>query len=195
MHLPGFLEKAKAIAGPPPDYVSRNPNSSHSRAPSDPASIGKDGKPIKKRRIKVSNIKMHSLSFSNGNDAGQKFSELCHYSQSVIVGNTCRVAAQGGWDNNGKIDEKNIMLQVDLAFDNIDAILRSQGLKGWEDVFAVRSFHTDLSVSFDLIVRKLKERIPGHKPIWTATGVKELAFPGMKVSIEVEALVGEDGSM
>lgn len=85
------------------------------------------------------------------------------------------------------------MLQVDLAFDNIDIVLRAAGLKGWEDVYHVRSYHTDLSVSFDLMVRKLKERIPGHRPVWTAIGVKELAFPAMKIEIEVEALVGQDG--
>ena len=77
--------------------------------------------------------------------------------------------------------------QVDKAFQNVDNVLRTVGLKGWEDVYLMRTYHCDMGESFEYTVKKLKERIPGHRPVWTAVAVPRLAFPQMLIEIEVEA--------
>jgi len=74
---------------------------------------------------------------------------------------------------------------------NVDRLLRANGLRGWEDVYSIRSYHVDASQSFQPMVDLLKERLGhSHRPIWTVLGVKELALPAMKVEIEVEAHKG-----
>lgn len=131
---------------------------------------------------------MSSLTYINEPGAGQKHSDLCHYSQAVILGNVVKLSGQGGWDQTGALDADDIAGQVDLAFRNVDRVLQTSGLRGWEDVYSVRSYHVHMGSSYDLVVSKLKERIPGHRPIWTALAVPELAFPAMRIEIEVEAI-------
>lgn len=137
---------------------------------------------------------MSSLTYTNEAGAGQKHSDEGHYSQAVTLPATADIvkcAGQGGWDNTGYCDADNIKLQIDNAFDNVDRVLQAVGLRGWEDVYSVRSFHVDTDESWPLMVEKLKKRVPGHRPIWTAIGVPTLAFPPMKIEIEVEAYKGK----
>ena len=132
---------------------------------------------------------MSSLTYINEAGAGQKHSDECHYSQAVIIPATADVvkcSGQGGWGNTGYCDAHNIKLQVDNAFDNVDRVLQAVGLRGWEDVYSVRSYHVDINESFPLVFEKLKRRLPGHRPIWTSIAVPTLAFPPMKIEIEVE---------
>ncbi|KAJ5677920.1 uncharacterized protein N7477_003553 [Penicillium maclennaniae] len=130
---------------------------------------------------------MSSLTYINEEGAGQKHSDLCHYSQAVILGDVVKCSGQGGWEQTGALDAENIPRQVDLAFRNVDRVLQASGLRGWEDVYSI-SYHVDIGSSYDLTVKKLKERIPAHRPIWTAIAVPQLAFPAMKIEIEVEAI-------
>ncbi|KAI9020579.1 Endoribonuclease L-PSP/chorismate mutase-like protein [Hyaloraphidium curvatum] len=136
--------------------------------------------------------------FTDAGGPGNTFSSQYHYSQAVRLGGIVKLSGQGGWDLAGGLDGADAAGQVKLAFDNIDRILREAGLRGWEDVYLVRSFHVDKMPkegnTYDYTTRKLKERLPGHRPVWTAVAVPELAFPGMLVEIEVEALVGGDAS-
>lgn len=131
---------------------------------------------------------MSSLSYINEKGAGQKHSDLCHYSQAVVLGNIVKCSGQGGWDQTGALDVDNIPGQVDLAFQNVDRVLQAAGLRGWEDVYSIRSYHVNIDSSFDLTAKKLKERIPDHRPIWTAIAVPQLAFSAMRIEIEVEAI-------
>lgn len=40
------------------------------------------------------------------------------------------------------------------------------------------------------MVAKIKEKCgPDHRPLWTALGVETLALEGMKVEVEVEAIL------
>ncbi|KAH7013017.1 Endoribonuclease L-PSP/chorismate mutase-like protein [Ilyonectria destructans] len=133
---------------------------------------------------------MSNLQYHNETGAGQKHSDLCHYSQAVVLGDIVKCSGQGGWDNTGKLNADDIKGQVDLAFENVDRVLQTVGLRGWEDVYSIRSYHVDIGASFDLVVEKLKERIPGHRPIWTSIAVPRLAFPQMLIEIEVEAYKG-----
>ena len=134
---------------------------------------------------------MSSLTYTNEAGVGQKHSDACHYSQAVTIGNIIKCSGQGGWDTDGFCDVDNIDLQVKNAFDNVDRVLKAVGLRGWDDVYSVRSYHLDIAESFPLVIKQLQERLPGHRPIWTALGVTALALPTMKIEIEVEAYKGE----
>lgn len=89
--------------------------------------------------------------------------------------------------NSGELDDSDVKKQVDLAFENVDRVLQAAGLKGWEDVYLFRSYHFDMDTSYHYVVEKLRARIPGHRPVWTAISVPRLAFPEMLIEIEVEA--------
>lgn len=54
-------------------------------------------------------------------------------------------------------------------------------------VYSLRSYQTDIANHWGYLVEKLKKRIPGHRPLWTALEVSKLAFPAMTVELEVEA--------
>ncbi|CAD0012132.1 unnamed protein product [Aureobasidium pullulans] len=130
---------------------------------------------------------MSTLQYFNEKGAGQKHSDACHYSQAVIVGDVVKCAGQGGWDSEGNLDSDDWQGQIDNAFDNVDRVLQAAGLRGWEDVYLIRSYQLDIANHFEYFVEKLKNRIPGHRPIWTALSVPKLAFSPMLVEIEVEA--------
>ncbi|KAL4767458.1 YjgF-like protein [Aspergillus nidulans var. acristatus] len=132
---------------------------------------------------------MSALKYTNDPGAGQKHSDLCHYSQAVFLpNNIVKCAGQGGWTPEGDLNPADIEGQVKLAFENVDRVLQTAGLRGWEDVYLVRSYHVDMDASYDAVVKGLKGRISGHRPVWTAVAVPRLAFPDMKIEIEVEAL-------
>ncbi|KAI5235188.1 YjgF-like protein [Aureobasidium subglaciale] len=134
---------------------------------------------------------MSSLQYFNEKGAGQDHSDHYHYSQCVIIGDTVKCAGQGGWDNDGNLDSEDWKGQIDNAFDNVDRVLQAAGLRGWQDVYLVRSYQLDIANHIDYLVGKLKERMPEHRPIWTALSVPKLALPGMTVEIEVEAYCGK----
>jgi enamine deaminase RidA (YjgF/YER057c/UK114 family) len=119
---------------------------------------------------------------------GQKRSEVFHYSQAVVIGDIVKCSAQGGWDTNGYCDPNDLEAQVQNAFDNVDRVLKTAGLRGWDDVYSVRSYHVDMDASFELMIELLKKRIPGHRPIWTPIATPRLASPIMLIEIEVEAV-------
>lgn len=77
---------------------------------------------------------MSSLNYINEEGAGQKHSDLAHYSQIVVIGNIAKLSGQGGWDKTGDLDQYDWKQQIDNAFDNVDRVLRAAGFRGWEDV-------------------------------------------------------------
>jgi enamine deaminase RidA (YjgF/YER057c/UK114 family) len=100
-----------------------------------------------------------------------------------------KCSGQGGWDpTTGALDANNSDEQIAIAMKNVDLVLKAAGLRGWEDVYHLRSYHTDIRSSWDPLVKALKERIPGHRPCWTAVAVPHLAFPQMLIELEVEAI-------
>jgi enamine deaminase RidA (YjgF/YER057c/UK114 family) len=48
---------------------------------------------------------MSSLEYINEEGAGQKHSDLAHYSQAVVIRNIAKLSGQGGWDNKGDLDQ------------------------------------------------------------------------------------------
>ena len=47
------------------------------------------------------------------------------------------------------IDADDVEKQVELAFKNVELMLQHAGLKGWEDVYLQRTYHTDIDSSFE----------------------------------------------
>lgn len=132
---------------------------------------------------------MSSLVYINEEGAGQKHSELYHYSQVVRINNIVKISGQGGWDSTGNVKANDLKGQIDLAFANVDKVLQAAGLRGWEDVYLWRSYCTDMEAAMEYLPEKIRSRVPMHKPLWTALSVPKLAIPTMMIEIEVEAYV------
>lgn len=58
-------------------------------------------------------------------------------------------------------------------------------------VYLLRSYQVDIGAHWQYLADKLRARIPGHRPLWTALSVPRLAFPAMSVELEVEAIKKE----
>lgn len=58
-------------------------------------------------------------------------------------------------------------------------------------VYLLRSYQVDIGTHWQYLADKLKARIPGHRPLWTALSVPRLAFPAMSVELEIEAIKKE----
>lgn len=100
-----------------------------------------------------------------------------------------KCSGQGGWDEKGEIDAMDLEGQIRHAFQNVEKVIKSAGGNGWQDVYAVKSFHISLATSFEPMVTEFRKWMPNHQPTWTCVGVKELGLEGMMVEIEVEAIV------
>ncbi|CAE6475363.1 unnamed protein product [Rhizoctonia solani] len=124
--------------------------------------------------------------------AGEEKRRDFHYSQAVIVGDIVKCSGQGAWGADSIISTTDDKRQIDLAFESVDRVLRTVGLGGWEDVYSVRSYHLDLPGTVEYFAEKMKQRIPGHCPLWTCVGVTVLGDPLMRVEIEVEAYKGKN---
>ncbi|KAJ5833072.1 YjgF/Yer057p/UK114 family [Penicillium riverlandense] len=114
-------------------------------------------------------------------------SESFHYSQATRIGNTVKTSGQGGWDENGSITS-NVEKQVAVAFDNVEKALKNVDPRlSWKNVYAVRSYHTNMDETFEVVTSNFKKLLPDHRPIWTCVEIKKLGIEGMVVEIEVEA--------
>lgn len=131
---------------------------------------------------------MSSLTYTiDPTDPGQQASETYHYSQSVILpSGIVKVSGQGGWDSSHFIPP-DMESQIDLAFANVDRVLQSHGLRGWEDVYLWRSYAVGMDDAMQYLVPKIRERVPAHRPVWTSLSVPRLGLEKMLIEIEVEA--------
>ena len=85
---------------------------------------------------------MSSLNYINEPGAGEKHSDMGHYSQIVVIGNMAKLSGQGGWDETGELSKYDWQQQIDNAFDNVERVLKAAGLRGWEDVRSRSPFTT-----------------------------------------------------
>ncbi|BCS17192.1 uncharacterized protein APUU_10020S [Aspergillus puulaauensis] len=131
---------------------------------------------------------MASLNYSVYKEVEDQSHDL-YYSQAVIVGNIVKTSGQGGWDSTGNIPT-DVEKQVELAFENVSKALRAanSGLS-WDNVYAVRTLHTDIEKSADFVIAGFKKHMPKHRPIWTCVQIEKLGVEGMQVEIEVEAIL------
>ncbi|KAI8630338.1 putative L-PSP endoribonuclease family protein [Xylariaceae sp. FL1651] len=121
------------------------------------------------------------------------------YSQAIRVGNRIICSGQGGWDPSpekmdlSKLIKENLMEEIDQAFSNVDLNLKHAGGKGWEQVYKVNTYSTDLRAQNGRVSENLRKWMPNHTAVWTAVGVSHLGLDGMHFEIEVEAL-DEEGA-
>lgn len=79
-------------------------------------------------------IIMSALKYINEPGAGQHLSDSYGYSQAVLINNTAKLSGQGGWDNEGNLEQYDWKQQITNAFDNVERVLKAAGFRGWEDV-------------------------------------------------------------
>ena len=78
--------------------------------------------------------------------------------------------------------------QIGMALDNVEATLRELRWGGsWDHVYSVKTYHTDLEGSAELMAAHLQARMQRHRPLWSCVEVRRLRLPGMCVEVEVEA--------
>lgn len=66
---------------------------------------------------------------------------------------------------------------------------RAAGGKGWSQVFRLTTYHVVLDDEvFAAMERNLRAWVPDYELIWTCIGVAKLAYPELRVEIEVVAL-------
>ena len=108
------------------------------------------------------------------------------YSAAIRSGDLLFVSGQVGSRSDGT-PEPDFPGQVQLAFDNLRAILAAAGCT-FDDLIDVTTFHTDPENQFPVIMEAKKLAFP-HAPYpnWTAIGVNWLA--GFDFEIKVIARI------
>lgn len=156
---------------------------------------------------------MSSLQYTTYPGMGETLSNQNHYSQTVRLPTnppTIKISGQGGWDPVAqKIAPPTtpdlLRQQIDQAFSNVELALKNAGSRGWSDVYLVRAFYVvdgeagtgeTWKEQMEWAVGTAAEGMrkwcgPEHRPVLTAVEVKGLAAEGMKIEIEVEALLQE----
>jgi enamine deaminase RidA (YjgF/YER057c/UK114 family) len=108
------------------------------------------------------------------------------YSAATRSGDLLFVSGQVGSREDGS-PEPDFERQVQLAFDNLRAILTAAGCT-LEDIVDVTTFHTDPAAQFGAVM-SVKSKVFPQKPYpnWTAVGVNWLA--GFDFEIKVIARI------
>ncbi len=119
----------------------------------------------------------------------QALYEINGYSAAIRSGDLLFVSGQVGSREDGSA-EPDFAKQVQLAFDNLTAVLNAAGCT-FEDIVDVTSFHTDPASQFDVIMAAKARAFPQKPhPNWTAVGVTWLA--GFDFEIKVIARIPSD---
>ena len=158
---------------------------------------------------------MSHLTYSVYEGEGEYLSNFLRYSQAVRVGDRIEISGQGkskhnkfrnasianqkpgGWTlKDGELSfPESDLEQIDQAFHNVEKALKASGGKGWEQVYRVNSYHTQITPEVgQRMSENYKKWMPNHKVIWTQLGVAQLGVPEMKVEIEVVAIDSEGAS-
>ncbi len=110
------------------------------------------------------------------------------YAQDVRIGDRVETSGQGGWDDAHAFPER-LADEIVRAFDNLGRVLAGVSAT-WADVVGDESWHLSLDESvYAVMAAQLKERMPGHRPIWTALAVPGFGLAGMRVEIRVVAVI------
>ncbi len=106
------------------------------------------------------------------------------YSAAIRSGDLLFVSGQVGSSEDGS-PEPVFERQVQLAFDNLAAVLKAAGCT-FDDIVDVTTFHTDPATQFEA-VNAVRLKVIGDPPYpnWTAVGVNWLA--GFDFEIKVIA--------
>lgn len=120
----------------------------------------------------------------------QALYEINRYSAAIRSGDLLFVSGQVGSREDGS-PEPDFGKQVQLAFDNLAAVLKAAGCS-FDDVVDVTSFHTDPRTQWEA-VNAVRQQVIGDPPYpnWTAVGVNWLA--GFDFEIKVIARIPTPG--
>jgi enamine deaminase RidA (YjgF/YER057c/UK114 family) len=120
----------------------------------------------------------------------QALYDINRYSAAIRSGDLLFVSGQVGSRADGSA-EPDFEKQVQLAFDNLAAVLKAAGCT-FDDVVDVTTFHTDPANQFDT-VNAVRTRVIGEAPYpnWTAVGVTWLS--GFDFEIKVIARIPQAG--
>jgi enamine deaminase RidA (YjgF/YER057c/UK114 family) len=112
--------------------------------------------------------------------------EKHRYSAAIRSGDLLFVSGQVGSREDGS-PEPDFKRQVQLAFENLAAVLQAAGCT-LEDIVDVTTFHTDPEAQFEAIT-EVRTKVIGAPPYpnWTAVGVNWLA--GFDFEIKVIARI------
>jgi enamine deaminase RidA (YjgF/YER057c/UK114 family) len=116
----------------------------------------------------------------------QALYDIHQYSAAVRSGDLLFVSGQVGGREDGS-PEPVFEKQVQLAFDNLAAVLKAAGAS-FDDIVDVTTFHTDPEKQFETVLA-VKNKVFLEKPYpnWTAVGVTWLA--GFDFEIKVIARI------
>ena len=116
----------------------------------------------------------------------QALYERNRYSPAIRSNGFLFVSGQVGSREDGS-PEPDFEKQVQLAFDNLAAVLKAAGCT-FDDVVDVTTFHTDPAAQFETFLA-VREKLIGQPPYpnWTAVGVTWLA--GFDFEIKVIARI------
>ena len=104
----------------------------------------------------------------------QALYEMHHYSAAIRSGDLLFVSGQVGSREDGS-PEPDFEKQVQLAFDNLAAVLKAAGCS-FDDVVDVTTFHTDPPAQVEAVSAvRLKAVGEPPYPNWTAVGVTWLS--------------------
>jgi enamine deaminase RidA (YjgF/YER057c/UK114 family) len=118
----------------------------------------------------------------------QALYETNRYSAAIRSGDLVFVSGQVGSRKDGS-PEPEFEKQVQLAFDNLGAVLKAAGCT-FDDIVDVTTFHTDPASQFDVVMSAKDKAFPRKPyPNWTAVGVNWLA--GFDFEIKVIARIPE----
>ncbi|KQM33579.1 enamine deaminase RidA [Rhizobium sp. Leaf68] len=114
----------------------------------------------------------------------QALYDMHRYSAAIRSGDLLFISGQVGAREDGS-PEPDFGKQVELAFDNLQAVLEAAG-GTFEDIIDVTTFHTDPEQQFGAVLA-VKDKIFAQAPYpnWTAVGVNWLA--GFDFEIKVIA--------
>ncbi|MDX3775422.1 RidA family protein [Chromatiaceae bacterium AAb-1] len=108
------------------------------------------------------------------------------YSAAIKSGDLLFVSGQVGSLADGK-PEPDFARQVELAFDNLQAVLKAAGCT-LNDIVDITSFHTDPQHQMDAVMAVKQKIFPSEPyPNWTAVGVTWLS--GFDFEIKVIARI------
>lgn len=112
----------------------------------------------------------------------QALYEVHKYSAAVRSGDLLFVSGQVGSREDGS-PEPDFKKQVELAFQNLGAVLKAAG-STFDDIVDVTTFHTDPQNQFETVLA-VKDAIFAEKPYpnWTAVGVNWLAGFDFEVKV------------
>ncbi|KAK3295178.1 endoribonuclease L-PSP [Chaetomium fimeti] len=132
---------------------------------------------------------MSSLKYLDYSPFTRTLSDQSHYSQAVRLGDRIECSGQGGWDPETGAIPADLPAEIEQAFANVDACLRSAGGRGWGQVYKVNLYTTELSEAAFTAWAACMRKWAGedHRPLLTGVAVAGLGVPGMRVEIEVVA--------